>query len=373
MRMTNRVAPAEPAEWFPYMRFARGPVPSLPFNLTQSGMPAADVDVFADLPPLDLSHALARELPEVRERIAARYGAGADRVFVTAGASGAMSVAASALFRPGARVAVETPSYEPLRALPRRAGSEVREVERHPRDGWAIDVGRVERELAGARVGHVSITTPNNPTGARTPAADLVRLAEIAARCRGVLLSNETYEEFVPPELAVRAARLAPNAISLGTLTKAYGLGALRVGWIVLGEGLGALRSEFTDALYLDCVDIPTLSLRAARTALDRLTRLREPLERLERDSKPLFRKWLESHVRLRGRVSEHGLVTFVEVPGVDDTLALGRHLADTEQLGVVPGEFFGRAGFLRVGFGSPPERLRESLARLDRGLANFR
>jgi aspartate/methionine/tyrosine aminotransferase len=359
--------------WFPYMTFARGEASSAPWSLTQSGMPPADPATFAELGALDLSYAGASALPELRGRIARRYGVPPERVIVTPGASGAMSVLAHVLFGPGVRVAVETPSYEPLRALPRRAGAEVREIERRLEHGWRVDPAEVEAALAGASTGHVSVTTPHNPSGARIPAGTLRELAALAARSGGCLISNEIYEEYVPPELAVRAARLAPNAISLGSLTKAYGLGALRVGWIVLGEAAAAHRAAIEDATYLEFVDLPTFALKAGALAWKHEDALREPIRRVERETKPLVREWLAGTGRLRALVPDHGVIAFAEVEGVADTLALQRHLAAEHGVGVVSGEHFGCPGAIRIGFGGSPERVAPALERLRRGLDAYR
>jgi aspartate/methionine/tyrosine aminotransferase len=356
---------------FRYMLFARAEGMAAPYKLTQSGLAPPDPRLFADL-RLDLAYAGDEALPALAAEIARRYGVPPARVLVTPGASGAMNVLAAALFRPGVRVAVETPSYEPLRCLPLRAGADVREVERTFERGWGLDVAAYERALAGARTGHVFVTSPHNPSGVRAEPETLRGLAALAERHGGALVSNEVYEEFVPPEQAVRAARLAPNAISIGSLTKGYGLGALRVGWIVLGEALEPLRREIEDAIYLDYVDLPTASLRAGALALRREAELREPIARVGRDGRPLFRRWLESQPRLRAIVPPHGLIAFAAVDGVADTLALGRYLAAREQVGVVPGEYFGRSGYLRLGFGAPPAELEEALTRLGRGLEAY-
>ncbi len=364
--------PIDPLPGFPYMRFARGPAMSAPHSLTQSGMPAADPALLAEAGALDLSYAGADALPRLEETLAARYGVPRERIFFAPGASGAMAVVAAALFRPGVRVAVETPSYEPLRVLPRRAGADVREIRRTHAGHWRLDPDAVGAALAGARAGHVFLSTPHNPSGFRTSTADLRSLARHASAAGGYLISNEIYEEFVEPSRAVRAATLVENGISIGSLTKAYGLSGLRLGWVVLGERAAAEREAFEDAVFLQLVDLPTVSLRAGRLAFERREALIAPYGRILAESKPVFERWVAREKRLRIHVPPDGLIAFAEVPGVADTLALARHLAATEQLAVVPGEHFGAPGHVRLGFGSPPERLADALERLSRGLESY-
>lgn len=358
---------------FAYMRFARTEALGAQFALTQSGMPAADPKLFDGCAELDLGFAGKDVLPRLRAAIGAHVGAEPDDVLVTSGASGAMHLAASVVCAPGTRVASETPAYEPLHALPRHFGAELATFERTPSAGWRIDPAAVARALTGARRGHVSLTNPHNPSGVLLEANDLVALAREAERAGGILISNEIYAEYVPAARRVRAHRLAPNTLSLGSLTKAYGLGALRIGWVVLGTGLAAERERFEEALFLDYVDPPTPALRLGLHAFGCLEQLRAPIARCERESKPEFASWLAASTRFRGAPSEFGMIAFPEVLGVGDTRAFARHLRAEHGVGVVPGEFFQRPGHVRIGFGLPLEPLREALARLDRGYDEFR
>lgn len=359
---------------FPYMHFARTEAFRSPFSLTQSGMPAADPALFGASVPVDFGWPGKEALPEVEEKLARHLGLDRSRVLVTLGASSAMHLVALAFFRAGVRVAVETPSYEPLRALPPFFGAECALVERRPEDGWALDPAAVERALAGSRRGHVFLTNPNNPTGAQSTAAELVTFARSAERAGGVLLSCEVYMEYeLDPARRVLACKLAPNAVSIGSLTKAYGLGPLRVGWIALGEGLAAERERLVDMLYLDYVDPPTMGLRLASRAFDLLERLREPIRNMEREQKPVLRRWLAETPGVEGAMPVLGLTAFPRLVGVSDTRDFARHLVAHHGVDVVPGEFFGRAGHLRLGCGLPPKELEQGLARVAAGLASYR
>jgi aspartate/methionine/tyrosine aminotransferase len=188
-----------------------------------------------------------------------------------------------------------------------------------------------------------------------------------------VLLSNEIYMEFAPPAERFHACALAPNALSIGSLTKAYGLGALRVGWIVLGEGLVPEREHLLDMSYLAWVDLPTSTLRAGLAALERQEELLAPLRRLERESRPVLERWLASSSVVEGELGPYGLCAFPRVSGVPDTHDLQRFLASEHGVDVVAGEFFGRPGHVRVSYCAAPQTLSDGLARLERGIAAFR
>jgi aspartate/methionine/tyrosine aminotransferase len=236
--------------------------------------------------------------------------------------------------------------------------------------GWQLDLEAVaERAGTGGGPTHLFFTTPHNPTGAVTAADDLVRLAAIAAERGGVLVSNEVYMEFAQPEERVHAFALAPNAISIGSLTKAYGLGSLRVGWMILGEGLRDEKERLTDYTYVTYVDPPTVALRAAGAALDNIPGLLAPLRELERTSRPLLARWLAECELVDGECGRFGLHAFPRVLGVDDTAGLAEHLAHDHGVDVVPGEHFGAPGHVRLGWGVPPATLEPALERLEQGI----
>lgn len=362
------------------MFWAHGEAVRSPWCLSQSGMPAAPLHVLEGRSLADLSHADQSAQPELRRRLAALLDVEESRILLTLGASGGMQLAAQALFRPSTRVLAETPSYDPLRALPAWLGAEVRLLERRAERGFTFDMAEAERLASGASGPcHVFITNSHNPSGALLPAAELAALAAVAARRHGVLVSCEVYMEFASARERVHAALVAPNAISIGSLTKAYGLGPLRVGWCILGEDLAAEREHFVDLTYLGHVDPPTPALVAALNALDHLDELVRRLREVERESKPRMASWLAQRAGLACVAPRLGITAFPRLAPADEidapgaARALARFLQQAHQVDVVPGDFFDRPGHLRLGFGLPPATLDGALERLGRGLDAWR
>jgi hypothetical protein len=320
---------------------------------------------------LDLAPPTADALPRLRERLGELFGVAPARVLVTAGTSGAMALLAQRYFRPGVRVATERPSYEPFRALPELHGAELAIAERRLEDGWRLDPDAVRAALGPATHGHVFVCNPHNPTGAELGAEDLLALASLAADRGGVLISNDVYMELAPNEERLHAFALAPNAFSIGSLTKAYGLGALRIGWILAGAEVADEIGVLEDLAFLDTVSPPTPSLRIALAALERLPVLLQPARAFERECKPHLVRWLREETEVEGVPPRRGLTTFARV-AAPDTRELARFLAREHGVDVGPGEFFGLAGHLRIGYGVPETTLVEGLERLSAGLRAF-
>ncbi|MFN0241904.1 MAG: pyridoxal phosphate-dependent aminotransferase [Planctomycetota bacterium] len=359
---------------FPYMFWAHTHAVRSAYCLSQSGMPTADAGIFAGVGGIDLGHPSAEALPSLEAKVASVFGVDPRRVIAVLGASGGMHTAALRYFRPGSRVVVDVPSYEPFRALPSYLGAEVRPLRRRVEDAWQIDPAEVRRLLArGGGPGHVFLSNLHNPSGALLERETLVEIARAAESAGGVAIVCEVYMEYVPAARRVHAFDVAPNGISVGSLTKAYGLGPLRIGWIILGEGLVHERDALRDMTYLSYVDPPTVCLRAGVRALERLDDLLRPLAVIEHESRPIWERWLRETPGVKASVPEFGIIAFPLIEGVNDTLALAEFLAAEHEVDVVPGEFFGTPGHLRIGCGVPAETLRVGLERLTAGLAAWR
>ncbi len=344
-----------------------------PWCLSQSGMPVPETS-FLDGLSLDVSHPCVEALPSLEARLAELFGVPVERVRVTVGASAAMQLASMLWFRTGSRVLAETPAYEPIHQLPQLYGAQVRPLQRHAANGWLIDPSEIRGRLAtGTGPAHAFITNCHNPTGVLMEANRVAAIGEEVAQHGGVLISCEAYMEFLPNERRVHAFAVAPNGVSIGTLTKAYGLGALRIGWMILGEQVAEEHMSLTDMSYLSYLDPPTPSLVAGRRALDHLVELSQPIRRIEAESRPHWTRWLQETPGIQAVVPEFGLHAFPRIDGVDDTAALVEYLQAEHQVDVVPGEYFGAPGHLRVSCGVPEETLKQGLERLTGGIEVWR
>jgi aspartate/methionine/tyrosine aminotransferase len=358
---------------FPYMFWAHQEGVLSPYCLSQSGMPVPPSDFLQGL-EVDISHPCVEAQPALEARLGELFGVDPKRVIATVGASSAMQLVAMGWFRAGATVAVEVPSYEPLRKLPGFFGADLVPLRRRPEALWEITPQDVRAALAGCSgPGHVFLTNPNNPTGAIMDEERMLAIAAEAAAAGGLLVSGEVYMEFLPNDRRVHAFDLAPNTISIGSMTKAYGLGALRIGWLILGEGVARDSMHLMDMSYLAYVDPPTPSLMAARVALDHLPELLKPVARVQSECRPMWERWLSETPGIECHVPEFGIVAFPRIDGIEDTAALSVFLRENFKVDAVPGEYFGLAGHLRVGCGVPAETLRVGLEQLGAGIEAFR
>ena len=305
--------------------------------------------------------------PELREAIAALYERiEPDDVIVTSCAEEGILLVYHALLGAGDHAIVETPCYESALELARSTGAEVDEWRRRYEDGWAHDLDALERSLRpNTRL--VYVNQPHNPTGTLIDRATFERVSELA-RSRGmVLFSDEVYRELEhdPRDRLPAACDLDEHAVSLGSISKSYGLPGLRLGWLVtrdaaIREAIMRMKDYTTICSSAPSEVLTAVALRNRQVLLDR------NLELVARNL-PLLDGFFERHAEtfewVRPTASPIG---FPRVKGVADVDEMCARLADLGVL-LLPGSVYDEPGHVRVGFGRA--NLPEALILLEAGL----
>jgi len=170
----------------------------------------------------------------LREAVAATYGAVApEDVLTFAGAEEAMFWALQELVGPGEHAIVTVPNYQSMESVTLATGAEVSGLALRPYESWALDLDALEA-LLRPTTRLVAVNFPNNPTGALPDRETFARLVALCEEREIRLLSDEVYRglELDPARTLPQAADLSPTALSLGVMSKAYGLPGLRIGWL---------------------------------------------------------------------------------------------------------------------------------------------
>jgi aspartate/methionine/tyrosine aminotransferase len=278
--------------------------------------------------------------PELQRRIARKYGVRQDQIYLVGGTSLANFVTIAAFTDPGDVVAVETPRYAPLAEIPRGLGAQVRDVRQRPDRPF----GPIPRSA-----GLVVVTTPHNPTGKVLTEADWRVLADYADG-GGLVLVDEVYRDLQARPGPVAAAR-HPRFLTTGSFTKTYGLGALRLGWVL---GAPELLDRVRRVDNLISIQVSTPSLLLLKRVWPRLPELRRRtmrplranLEALRRSGLPFIEP-------------DAGLTALVRV-GDGDAVA---DALERKGVGVARGSFFDAPEHVRVFLGAPPPSFRKGLA----------
>jgi len=226
---------------------------SISFNLSESSVAdrrLADLGLDIDVDSLLLCYGDHLGDPVLREAIAsAGDGVCVDDVLVTPGAAAALFCTATALLEPSDHTVVVRTNYATNLETPRAIGAAVDVVDLRFDDRWCLDVEELAARVRPGITRLISVTCPHNPTGMMLDEVDLHALIEIAERSGAVLLVDETYRDLTHAEALPMASSLSARAISVSSMSKAYGLPGLRVGWAVcrdaaLAETLLAAKEQ---------------------------------------------------------------------------------------------------------------------------------
>jgi aspartate/methionine/tyrosine aminotransferase len=352
------------------------------FNLSESGVrPLSARELVED--PVGLEGLLDQPLVytqsngtiELRAAIALQYpGAGVDHIEVTNGGSEANFITTFRLIEPGDEVVMLVPNYMQTWGLARAFGATIREwrlIEDQQAGRWRADIGALEN-LVSSRTKLIVICTPNNPTGARLTAGDLDGIARIADQHGAWVLSDEVYRgaELDGQESASMWGRSERVIITSG-LSKAYGLPGLRIGWIAAPPSLIATLWSYHDYVT---IAPGALSDRLARVALApaRRARLFERTRAILRANLPVVEGWLRDNGGFQWIAPEAGAILYVRYGHKVNSTELVNRLRLEQSVLIVPGDHFGMDGYLRLGFGEPPDYINAGLARVRDLLASL-
>ncbi len=323
-----------------------------------------------ELAALPLGYAPTWGTDALREAIAATYETVTpDDVLVFAGAEEAMFWALQELVGPGDHAIVTVPNYQSSESLPRATGAAVSGLSLRPEDGWALDFDALTA-LLRPTTRLVAVNFPNNPTGALP---DPETWAAVVALCdeRGIrLFSDEVYRGLEPdgtPRLR-QAADASPTALSLGVMSKAYGLPGLRIGWLACRDRSVLQRLETRKHYTTICNPGPSelIATHALRRRDEITARNRAIIAR----NLPIFDAFFAAHADLfEWEHPQAGCVCFPRYRGADGVEAFCRDLVQRAGVVLLPASIYASelgevpADRFRIGVGrADPEPALEAL-----------
>ncbi len=343
------------------------------YNLSESGVHPMTTRELLSLADSDLDVlGLRQEYGQsngsdlLRERIAARYsGCSPDSVLVTVGGAEANFTACWHLLEPGEKAAVMVPNYMQVPGLLTSFGAEPLTFRLREETGWQPDLDELRGCLdRGARF--ILITNPNNPTGSILSPESMDGIVQEAERVGAWIMADEVYQgaELDGRETPSFYGRYERVMVT-NSLSKAYGLPGLRIGWIVappnLSEDLWS-RTDYTT------ITPATISDALACVALEPETRdrIRARTRGILNHNLPLLVDWMSEQEGLFSyRLPGAGAICYVHYDAPIGSTELAERLRVEHEVLVVPGDHFGMDHHLRIGTGPPEALLLEGLNRM--------
>lgn len=319
-----------------------------------------------ELLSLELFYPQVNGLERLRQKIAALYDrTSPDEVLVTNGAAQANHLVAETMLRPGDRMIWFSPGYQQLPGLARNLGCEVREVPLDPDRDWAVDWDAFEAEVTeGVRL--VAVVNPNNPTGRMFEPYEMERIVAACERVGAWLHADEVYhgtELDAEPTPSFRG--MYDKLIVTNSLSKAYGLAGLRIGWAV--ADIDTVQELWRRHEYqVIAAAAPSMVLADAALSPTQRSNLLERQRTLSRAGHELLTAWIDEQNGLFSVARRQATsIAFVRYHVDAPSLEVAERIRREASILTAPGSFLGTEGHLRITVGYEAERIRPALDRV--------
>lgn len=194
-------------------------------------MEAGSENEFLDL---RLGYTESEGHPLLREQIANLYqGISPHEVLVHSGAEEAIFNLMNAHLSQNDHMIVHYPCYQSLMEVAKSIGCEVTFWKARERNRWTLDLDDLKRCLR-PNTKLVVINLPHNPTGYLMPHQEFSQLVNLSQTHGFIIFSDEVYRllEYETEDRLAAICELDDRSISLGVMSKSFGLAGLRIGWI---------------------------------------------------------------------------------------------------------------------------------------------
>jgi aspartate/methionine/tyrosine aminotransferase len=244
----------------------------------------------------------------------------------------------------------------------------VRRFDRLENERFALDPDRALRALT-SDTRAVVVTNLHNPSGARASDEALRAIARALEPRGGHLVVDEVYASFdalAGDDGVFRASarKLAPNIVTTSSLTKCYGLGNHRFGWVLAPPGV-VTRAD--DAITASCGMLPLSHANLAAHAFERVPFLASRARSLLHGKRERVAAWVASQPHLRWSEPHEGLFGFVTTAKSDDLTPIIERGVDDHGVLVAAGSFFEIPNGFRISWSIAGDKLDDGLARLAR------
>jgi len=298
----------------------------------------------------------------LEETLAETFGLEPENVLVTSSSSEAIYLVHQALLNQADEVLVPVPNYPAQLKVPQVVRARPKLLDLSFEERWELDSQKVEA-LMSPKTRLISITSSHNPSGVLLSKGTLTSLLEIAKDADAWLLSDEAFREFGFERAPPPAATLGERGISLGTMSKFYGVGDIRIGWVLaepavvrrlrqLKTWITSVNSHFGEYVAKQVLEHRKWFVERARGFQDRNLGL---VKRFMTSCQAL--KWVEPEASLYG---------FPKILTGEPSIEFCKRIMGQTGVLLDPGIYFEKEGYLRLCFTKRTETVKTGLEALE-------
>lgn len=353
------------------------------YNLSESGVhPLLLRELLTDNPEYietllatEIDYAHANGNPELRANIAALYpGCSSSHVLVTVGAIEANYNSIYTLLQPGDEIALMLPNYMQIWGISKNYDLKMNLFHLCEDKNWQLNLDELEQAVT-PKTKLIAVCNPNNPTGYILTREEMNAIVNAAERVGAWILADEVYTgaERIHNEETPSFYGRYDKVIAVGSLSKAYGLPGLRVGWAV--GPTDTIEKILRRHEYITLsTSIFSNKLAALALSAQVRTRIIQRTRNYIRKGFPLLQQWIDQQKdTFRLVPPQAAAIAFVRYQLDINSTELARKLIQEKSVLIVPGDHFGMDKFIRMSYGLPQNYLTEGLKRIQQLVSELR
>lgn len=304
---------------------------------------------------LKLGYTEVKGSPLLRQTIAHKLypSLKSDDIMMFAGAEEGIFCSLYALIEKEDHVIVLTPCYQSLLEIPKIKEASITQIELQEKNYWQIDIEEIKSHIK-YNTKCIIINFPHNPTGSVINQSSLNSLIEICKQKQIWIFSDEVYRLLGKPKnsWSLPAACNYDKAISLGVMSKAFGMAGLRIGWIACQNQEFLQKVEQTKHYTSICNSAPAEIL--SLITLNNLNKILDRNNKIVEENLNLLDQFFIEYSNLFEWIRpEGGCVGFVKYKGKNSVEDFCKDLLKSKNTLLMPDHVFKyNENYFRIGFG---------------------
>jgi len=317
---------------------------------------AGKKDSFADdLLAMKLTYGAIEGSDRLRDNIASLYTEQKrENTIVTHGAIGANALIHETLVNPGDRIISVLPTYQQHYSIPESYGADVQILSLREENAFLPDLEELA-SLVNDNTKMIVLNNPNNPTGSLMDADFLLKIVEIARSCDAYILCDEVYRgiDQSGDGTTVSIADLYEKGISTSSMSKAFSLAGLRLGWIVAPEEVihqVAIHRDY------NTISVGMINDYLACMALENRETILGRSKSMTRENLALLDAWVQDEPKVSYIKPQSGTTTLLKFDVPMNSRDFCVALLKAKGVMFTPGSALDMEGYVRIGFANNPE-----------------
>lgn len=278
-----------------------------------------------------------------------------EQVISTHGGVGASHLTMMTLIEPDDHVVAILPAYQQIYSVPESIGATVDYLFMEPENNYVIDLEHLE-QMMSEKTKAIVFNNPNNPTGQVVSDEILLQMAEIARKYDAYLVCDEAYRGLAHTGFTASVADIYEKGVSLGSMSKAFAMAGLRLGWIATQDPWLIQAVEVhRDYTMISCGGLDEYVASIALKHKDIVCKRNLGIVRQRVD---LFNKWIADEPKLTCVLPQGGTVCLPHYENKLSSEEFCRQAIEKQSVLLMPGKVFELENCFRMGCAREPEKV---------------